>query len=486
MTSHHHVSVSPTPPDPPPGEDAQRAGPPPSGRRSTWSLLRPALLRLHFYAGILVAPFILIAAITGLLYTFTPQIEEVLYADELHVPVGEERLPLSEQVAAATSAHPEGTLSGVRPAEAADESTRVLLDVPGMEESHRLGAFVNPYTGEVRGALESYGSSGSLPVRAWLAQFHRNLHLGDAGHLYSELAASWVWVVAAGGVALWVSKRRGKRRLRAILAPDSQARGRSRTMSWHGSVGVWAAAGLLVLSATGLSWSTYAGDNISKIREAMQWQTPALSAAAPDSGHSGHGAHGAGVEVDRVLESAREAGLDGPVEVSYPEAEGAAYAVTQTRSQWPTQKDSVAVDPHSGQVVEELRFADYPLMAKLTTWGIAAHMGLLFGLANQLLLATLALSVIGLVIWGYRMWWQRRPTAGGSFSLGRPIPRGAWRNLPIGTRVLIVLAAAGIGYLMPVLGVSLLLFLAVDMAVAARERRRSRAAPPRAGAERPS
>lgn len=34
--------------------------------------LGPLLARLHFYAGIMVAPFLLVAAVTGLLYTFTP------------------------------------------------------------------------------------------------------------------------------------------------------------------------------------------------------------------------------------------------------------------------------------------------------------------------------------------------------------------------------------------------------------------------------
>ncbi len=37
-------------------------------------------------------------------------------------------------------------------------------------------------------------------------------------------------------------------------------------------------------------------------------------------------------------------------------------------------------------------------------------MGLLFGLANQIALALLALSLIGMILSGYRMWWLRRPT----------------------------------------------------------------------------
>jgi uncharacterized iron-regulated membrane protein len=38
------------------------------------------------------------------------------------------------------------------------------------------------------------------------------------------------------------------------------------------------------------------------------------------------------------------------------------------------------------QVLDRTRFDDFPLMAKLTRWGVDFHMGILFGLANQLLL----------------------------------------------------------------------------------------------------
>ncbi|OYD71899.1 PepSY domain-containing protein, partial [Rhodococcus sp. OK302] len=37
---------------------------------------RPLILRLHFYAGILIGPFILIAALSGGLYAIAPSIEK--------------------------------------------------------------------------------------------------------------------------------------------------------------------------------------------------------------------------------------------------------------------------------------------------------------------------------------------------------------------------------------------------------------------------
>jgi uncharacterized iron-regulated membrane protein len=229
----------------------------PTPKPSSWAPLRPLVLRLHFYAGLLVAPFLLVAAVTGLLYAGSFQAEKIIYADEMTVSkVGDTKLPISEQVAAARKAHPEGTVSAVRPGPEDDATTRVLLSgVKGVNPDHTLAVFVDPYTAKVEGALEQYGSTGALPLRTWISEFHRNLHLGETGRLYSELAASWLWVIAGGGLVLWFARRRAQRKLRGTS-------GRRRTLGLHGNVGVWAAAGFIFLSATGLTWSTYAGANI--------------------------------------------------------------------------------------------------------------------------------------------------------------------------------------------------------------------------------
>ncbi|WP_253781312.1 PepSY domain-containing protein [Nonomuraea roseoviolacea] len=69
--------------------------------------------------------------------------------------------------------------------------------------------------------------------------------------------------------------------------------------------------------------------------------------------------------------------------------------------------------------------------AKPASWGIDAHMGRLFGLANQIVLAALAAGLMLLIGYGYLMWSQRRPTRG----FGRPYRRGAWKGVPLGALV---------------------------------------------------
>jgi uncharacterized iron-regulated membrane protein len=457
-----------TAPSPHADEATQPAAPtaPPRG----WAPLRPLILRLHFYAGVLVAPFLLVAAVTGLLYAGSFQAEKIVYADELTVPVGDTKLPVSQQVAAAREAHPEGTVTAVRPSPAADATTRVLLSgVPGVDPDHTLAVFVDPYTAKVEGALEQYGATGALPLRTWIDEFHRDLHLGETGRLYSELAASWLWVIAAGGLVLWFSRRRALRKLRGTS-------GRRRTLGLHGTVGAWAAAGFLFLSATGLTWSAYAGANIDELRTSLGGATPTISSAAGEHAEHGGAASSGGEQaapgagLDKVLAAARAEGLTDPVEIQPPADASSAYVVKQVQRSWPEKQDSVAVDPATGEVLDVLRFADYPVLAKLTRWGIDLHSGVLFGLANQIALMLLALSLIVLILWGYRMWWQR----GRGSAFGRPVPRGAWADVPPQILVPLLAAVAVVGYFVPLLGIPLAAFLAVDIVLGEIAHRRGR------------
>ncbi|MFF5493801.1 PepSY-associated TM helix domain-containing protein [Streptomyces aquilus] len=452
-------------------DDAPKAADPPP-KPGSWALLRPLTLRLHFYAGLFVAPFLLVAAVTGFLYATSFQAEKILFADEMTVSaVGDAKLPISEQVTAAREAHPEGSVAAVRPSPADDATTRVLLSgVKGVSPDHTLAVFVDPYTGKVEGALEQYGSTGALPLRTWISEFHRNLHLGETGRLYSEFAASWLWVIAGAGLVLWFTRRRARRKVRGT-------EGRRRTLGLHATVGVWAALGFFFLSVTGLTWSTYAGASIDDLRGSLGQTTPSVSAAAGGD-HSGHGAAAStgaaehGVGLDKVLAAARAEGLGDPVEIVPPADASSAYVVKQIQRSWPEKQDAVAVDPATGQVTDVLRFDDYPVLAKLTRWGIDLHTGTLFGLANQIVLMLVALALILLIVWGYRMWWMR----GRGNAFGRPIPRGAWQKVPPQILLPCVAVIAVLGYFVPLLGIPLAAFLVVDVALGEiAHRRQSRA-----------
>jgi uncharacterized iron-regulated membrane protein len=445
----------------------------------------PLLLRLHFYAGVLVAPFLVVAALTGLAFVLTPQLDALVYDRELSTDGSGPRAPLSEQVAAAVAAHPEGSVASVVLPAGDDLNTRVVFTVADLGESQRT-VYVDPYTAEVRGSLVTY--YGSTPLQTWLDVLHRDLHLGAVGEHYSEVAASWLWVVALGGVVLWLRRQRGRRgRVRGTLLPDLTARpGVRRTRGWHGAVGIWLAVGLLVLSATGLTWSRYAGANFGAALDGLDGRAPVVSTgaagsagtgAAADGGHHGGAGEAAAVDpsvIDAVVATARGAGLDGTVVVTLPARPGTAWVVTQDDNTWPVAYDSVAVDATGTAVTDRVAFAEWPVLAKLSKLGIMAHMGYLFGWLNQVLLAALAIGLLCVVTWGYRMWWQRRPTrTDRSRPVGAPPARAAWQRLPSWAIVAGVPVTVAVGWALPMLGVTLVAFLAVDLVVGAVGRRRA-------------
>ncbi|WP_026343625.1 PepSY domain-containing protein [Nocardia sp. BMG111209] len=452
----------------PPGEEPHRY--------SMRKALAALALRLHFYAGVFVAPFILVAAVTGGLYAVAPTVESIVNHDLLHVDSTGPARSLAEQVAAARGVEPNLVLSAVDPAQRTGDTTRVLFTDPTLGESENRAVFIDPQTAHPVGDRVVYGSTGALPLRTWIDRLHRNLHLGETGRLYSELAASWLWVVALAGLVLWVrrSRRGGVRRL---LWPDRSRAGRRRTVGWHAAVGVWILLPLLFLSATGMTWSTHAGAHIDRLRAELSWTTPSVRTALPGAGqsavpageHDHHGSHAVASgdrdrQLDAVFATARAQGLDGPVEITVPATGADAVTVKERRLSGVLTQDAVAVDGSTGAVTDIQRFADWPLAAKLANWGIQLHMGMMFGLANQLLLLATMIGLLTVIVRGYLMWWQRRPVRTGQRpSFGRPPRRGALRRTPVALLVPLAVIAAAVGWFAPLIGIPLLVFLAVDV-----------------------
>lgn len=464
---------------------------PPRRRSNPWfgQLLR----RLHFYAGILIGPFILIAALSGALYALSPQLEKIVYSEELTATSVGPALPLADQVTAAnTVVGDSGRLGAVRPAPVPGATTRVMYDDPNLGESESRAIFIDPATAEVKGDLTVYGTSGALPLRTWIDQFHRSLHLGDVGRYYSELAASWLGIVAAAGLCLWVIRARKMRRATALLHPSRKHTGLRRTFSWHASVGVWAAIGMLFLSATGITWSQLGGENVTKLRAALSWETPAIStevgagtAAAHENAHH-HGGGDSSAELvgpdidpadfDMMLAMARGVNVNtGLVEILPPADEDSAWVVQEIQRSFPTEVDAVAFDPQTMEVTDRVDFADYGVAAKLARWGIDLHMGSMFGLANQIVLFVLAVGIASMVVWGYVMWWQRRPKHDPSRRFGVKPARGVLASAPWWGMCAVAVVAIGIGVFLPLVGLSLIAFLVIDLLLGLRARASGRA-----------
>lgn len=415
--------------------------------------------RVHFIAGLAVAPFLVVMCLTGLVNAFTPQIVNAMHGQELFVDTGAgEPRPAAEQVAAALSQHPQAELKAVLPPAEPGRTTGVVLSTPGLPDIDRfsdedLTVYVNPHTNRVQGELTTV--KDRPPAQVWLRNVHGNLHLGQVGRLYSEFATSWVPVIVVCGLVLRFAHRR-RSGTRDPLATRARAR------AVHSALGFSLGLGLVALAVTGFSQSHYVGDRVDQVLASLSSSEPELDTdevAVPPGAER--------IGVDQVLGAANADGLHGELTITAPTEPGEVFAVAETGEGWPVQNDRIAVDPHTGQVVDRVGFDDYPLLAKLNVLGVRAHDGTLFGIANQVVVSALALGTLILTVLAYRMWWSRRPREAAWPSPPPPV----WRALPRPVLLTAVVLGAVLAWAMPVLGVSLIGFLVLDSIIRAVKRR---------------
>lgn len=449
----------------------------PLNRRSLISLVH----RLHFYIGIFIAPFIFIAALTGFIYILSAQLENVLYRDVLTTQPSGTSQPISLQVSAARDYVGEQYfIHKVRPAPQPDETTYIQFMYPNIESDKLRTVFIDPYSLAIKADYFFSPVSGFLPTHTWLTKLHTELYLGSIGRHYSELAASWLWVSAITGVILWISHRRKH-------SPKKKRSSFAFARHWHITLGLLLFLGMLIMSITGLTWSRWAGDNVNAMRTSFNWLTPQLntklnasSTAALSSHHHGNHQHEEhnhsgspsqnqtaninkpDLDWEIVLSIARHNGIKADnVEIRQPKTVSDTWTVTENKRDWPTQVDAIAINPYNYKVTDHIYFDKFPIMAKLTRWGVDAHMGKLFGMTNRLLLLGLSFGICLLLILGYRMWWIRRP----SRPQHNPLQTlsACWLLLSTPWKILITVITIALAYCLPVLGASLLVFLFIDI-----------------------
>jgi uncharacterized iron-regulated membrane protein len=117
----------------------------------------------------------------------------------------------------------------------------------------------------------------------------------------------------------------------------------------------------------------------------------------------------------------------------------------------------IHLDQYSGETLFDARYADLGPVARLVELGTSLHTGQQLGRANQLIMLAACLAILLMAVAAAVMWWIRRPQG----SLGAPPLPDDWR---IPRTVLIITVAFGV--LLPLLGASLLVALAVDRIVA--------------------
>lgn len=428
--------------------------------------------RWHFYAGIIFAPFLIILAFSGSVYLFKPQIEGQLYKDMLTVrEVGTTPMAPDSIVAKIVKGYPGTVVSSITLE--SDKQSTYKLSV--MSDGISKTMYVDPYTGHARGAMDS-----SKTFTAFFKKLHSELVIGGTfANRLVELAACWAVILIVTGLFLWWPKSIADV-WGTILPRISKPGTRLFWRDLHAVPAFWLSLLILAIILSGLPWSGILGGQIDKLANSTNTNTPPFAysfGAKPESvtvakdiaADLPWAAENIPVPVSMaggyvplglndIAHIADDQQVIKPYTITYPSGAKGVFTVSTAHSK-PGDNATLHIDQYSGAVLTDVRFADYGIMAKLISYGIAFHEGRLFGLTNQLLGLIACLGLILISISSYVMWKKRKPTG----KLGAPSKS---KNSKITIGVLTIMLVCGA--LMPLVGLSILIVLVLDLLILRR------------------
>ena len=423
--------------------------------------------RWHFYAGLFVAPFMILLALTGIIYLFKPQLDPLLYDHLINVSPGHHSLSADDQLQRVQATYPQGRISQYLPPINPERSAQFVLSNAGRQ----LNVFINPYSGEVLGEQDA-----KLNLQAVARALHGELMIGTLGDRLVELAAGWGVVLVVSGLYLWWPRGQSAA---GILWPRLSRRGRVLWRDLHAVTGFWGAALLLFMLISGMTWTGFRGKQYADLWNqfpAAMWnnvpqsdvEARTLNSAArqtvpwamentpmPVSGaHAEHMAHGAhtsgpaapGITLQQVVDTASTRKVEPGYSITLPTTAQGVFTIAVFADD-PRNDATLHVDQYTGEVLADVRWQHYSNVARATEMGVMLHEGKLFGSLNQIAILLICLMILLSSTSGLVIWWKRRPKGG----LGVPPLR---HDLPTWKTGVVIILALAVAF--PLVGASLI------------------------------
>jgi uncharacterized iron-regulated membrane protein len=435
-----------------------------------------AAWRWHFYAAIFVLPILLTLAVTGFVILIKPTIERWAYGDMLYVETVATPVKFAQQKQTVLDAYPEAFVDAVVPPRDAGRATQ--FDITAAD-GKSLSVYVNPADARVLGHIDN-----DTRIDFVATQIHGTLWMGRWGDYLVEIAGGWTLVMAMTGMYLWFPRKRMKNAWRRAFVPRFREKGRRRWRDMHSTVGAIGAPVLVFLAITGMPWTGFWGavvwgplidrldsgynfpaeDPISGVvRDAQSVETPGLQISwanerrgvpMSDPNVNTGSEVTTSLSLEQVAGRGRELDMLPGFAIGLPADETGVFTLSNA---WPSraqEERTVYLDQYTGDVLAETSWeASWGNLAKITSWGINAHMGRQVGVVNGIVMGAVSLGVMFSVLSAPIMYWKRRPRGSLGFPR-RPYDAGMVRGA--------VVIAAVLGVLFPLLGASMLVVWVVD------------------------
>lgn len=393
--------------------------------------------RWHFYAGMIIAPTLIIVAATGGLYVFKDELEALIYPGVTYVEPAAVRTSYEQQMAAVRAAVP-----GAQRAILMQVFTNPKRATSIVFAEKGQYAYVDPFRGNFLGVIER-GSFFEIVLN-----IHRTLFLGTTGRIIVELTTCWTIVLTVTGIYLWWPSRTNQ--LWGVWLPRLRQKPYVVLRDLHVISGIYVAIVAIVIALTGMIYSNVWGSAFKYAAaktEAYDMFSKSMVCKSPPDAMD--------LPIDRIVEIAHHKMPANNLTVWFPRVPNGVYLVTANNDRGPQVNEMLFIDRATGEILEDRYVSQTKLIYQLGSWNYPLHVGSIWGLPTKLLWLVTCLILMTLPVTGIWMWWQRRPTG----RLG--LPRRVHATRP-GWLVGTVIATS---ILLPALGLSVAILLASELTV---------------------
>ncbi|WP_407276709.1 PepSY domain-containing protein [Halothiobacillus sp. DCM-1] len=329
---------------------------------------------LHRWAGILAGLVLAVVGATGAIMSFQDDLLRWVNPGVMRVVVPEAGavLPLPELVARIEAQKRSQPIATLRWTSNPEDSVWVGFRTRGRPE----GEFVNPYTGELLG--KARGEEFFHTVE----NLHRRLLAGEVGKAITGASALIFLALAISGILIRL-RRAG---LKYWLVPIQRGSAAAKIHSWHSVFGTWFLLPFVLVILTGLYWSYDWSRNLwHELSGAPKGKPVALKLAEASQG-----------ALDWQAISDRLSRLPATrVQFFVPAKPDEALRVMWQDSETPHQRafNTLQLNPSTGAVLADQRFADQPVGTRLVRSMFALHSGEYFGIAGVWVMFFASLSL---------------------------------------------------------------------------------------------
>lgn len=356
---------------------------------------------LHLWLGIASSLILFVVCLTGTIYTFKSEIQQMLAPDMYKLTVvKDEVLPIDTM-----KAFVESTYQGkVQRVSIKNKKNAPYVFSVGFEDKDKKNetVYLNPYTNEVVGAGRGPADEFFMTV----FKLHRWLLLDmKIGRPIVGIATIIFVFLSISGLILWFPKKiKGWKSIKPGFKIKFNANWKRINHDLHNTLGFYTLVVVLIMSLTGLCWS-------------FEWYKDGLSSVL---GAKVFGGRNEVKPESTLTEGAKTLDLSDVIQranqtisyeyrtmtVSFPKGDKGSFEVSKNEAARfnETVTDRVFIDQYSGDIIRQDMFSDKSVGEKAASSIRALHFGDIYGMFSKVIYFIVCLIATSLPITGIFIW----------------------------------------------------------------------------------